>query len=184
MSRRLVFVAALTMASLAQVSTAHAQRGYNRNGPAMTPDGPVYNPTSSPDYQLWARNPAAYEQLMYQRQMQYNAQQMAAYQKQQAAFQKWLKDQKAKKDKGQPTDPAYDQMLKVQAAQEAAALKAQAKIEAKKAAAQAKKDKLKAKKAAGSTAASSTTSSSTTTDAPATKASTTTSGTDSTKKPS
>ena len=38
--------------------------------------------------------------------------------KQQRAFEKWLKAQKAKKDKGQPTDPAFDQLLKMAEAQQ------------------------------------------------------------------
>jgi hypothetical protein len=102
--------------------TAHAQRG--RYGPAMSAYGPVYNPTMSPEYQLWARNPEAYEQLMMQRQMQMEYRQQQAMLKQQQQFEKWLKEQKAKKDKGQPTDPAYDQIVKMQEQQEKAAKEA------------------------------------------------------------
>jgi hypothetical protein len=84
----------------------------------MTPDGPVYNFTMTPEYRLWASNPEAFEQLMLQRQMAANAKQQQEMLKQQQAFDKWLKDQKAKKDKGQATDPAYDQLLRMQAAAE------------------------------------------------------------------
>jgi hypothetical protein len=139
-THRLILVATLATAFLAGTAPAHAQRGYRR-GPAMTPYGPVYNPTMSPDYRLYASNPAAYEQMMMNRQIQSANKQQQAAQKQQEQFQKWLKDQKAKKEKGKPTDPAYDQLLKYQEAQAQAELKTSARKNAKRTPAKSLKTK-------------------------------------------
>jgi len=95
-------------------------RGYGKVGPAMSIYGPVYNPVASPEYRLWASNPAAYEQLMMRSQQQYMMKRQQAYMKQMKAqkqqFDKWVKTQKARKDKGLATDPMYDQYLRVQEA--------------------------------------------------------------------
>jgi len=113
MLRRLGLLCLLAVALVP--ADARAQRGMNRtSGPAMTPFGPVYNPTQTPEYRLFARNPAAYQQLMMERMARVNYRQQQQLLKQQQAFEKWLKQQKARKDKGQPTDPAYDQLLKMQ----------------------------------------------------------------------
>jgi hypothetical protein len=113
-SRVLVLVIGMCVWLLIGPETAQAQYGRRRYGPAVSAFGPVYNPSMSAEYRLWASNPEAYEQLMMQRQYQYEQKLQQNYQKQQQAFQKWLKSQKAKKDKGQPTDPAYDQIMKQQ----------------------------------------------------------------------
>ena len=81
-----------------------------------------------------------YEQIMMQKMMaaQQKAQnqQYQAMLKQQQAFQKWTKDQAARKAKGQPVDPAYQQMLdnetQYKAAMEARAARAAAKKEKKR----------------------------------------------------
>lgn len=69
MSWRLIALGLFAVAWLIPVP-AQAQRGMRgSSGPAMSPYGPVYNPTQSPDYRLRASNPAAYQQLMLQRQV-------------------------------------------------------------------------------------------------------------------
>lgn len=115
---RLVVV---TVILIALPSLAHAQRrGRLRGGPVISPYGPVYNPVMSPEYRLWVSNPAAYEQLMMYRQQQMMMKQQQAYMKEmkreRQVFDKWVKTQKARKDKGLPTDPDYDQYLRMQAA--------------------------------------------------------------------
>ncbi|MDB5349912.1 MAG: hypothetical protein JWN86_1159 [Planctomycetota bacterium] len=107
---------------------ASAQRG-SRSGPAMTPYGPMSNPTQSAEWRQAGGNPYIYEQMMQQKMMaaQQKVQQQE-YQKlvkQQQAYEKWFKEQKAKKDKGQPVDPAFQRMLD-QDAQVKAAIKARA----------------------------------------------------------
>src|SRR6478735_6430623 len=95
----------------------------------MTPFGPVYNPTQSAEWRQAGGNPEIYNQILQQKMMA--AQQKAmeaeykAALKQQQAYEKWLKDQKARKDKGQPVDPAYQRLLDLDA-QQKAALKARA----------------------------------------------------------
>jgi hypothetical protein len=113
MTRRLVLVLTM-MAVLA--SPAVAQRGGNRgNRTVQTPYGPVFNPTLSPEWRQAGGNPMVYQQIMRQRQML--AQQKAmqgqakAMQKQQDAFNKWYSEQKAKRDKGEPTDAAFERMF-------------------------------------------------------------------------
>src|SRR5256885_3555333 len=64
MLRRLSLLGLLVVALVP--ADARAQRRAvkdNYSGPAMTPFGPVYNPTQTPEYRLFARNPAAYQQL-------------------------------------------------------------------------------------------------------------------------
>lgn len=108
-------LAAIVLGALAllliEAQPAHAQRGYaryrNSNVAAMTPFGPIYTPRGA-------------QQIML-RQQRAMAQQYQQMQRQRQAFDKWLKTQKAKKDKGQPTDPMYDQYLRMQAEQQAAA---------------------------------------------------------------
>ena len=103
--------------SPASAQYRHRGRGYN-TGPAMTVYGPVYNPVMSPEYRLWASNPAAYERMMFMRQQQMMQKQQQAYTKEmereRKQFQGWLKDQQTRKSKGQPTDPAYDRLLRSQ----------------------------------------------------------------------
>jgi hypothetical protein len=129
--RRSMFLGTLAAMMLIGIHSAHAQRG-NRSGLAMTPYGPVYNPMLSPDYRLYAANPALYEQVVTARQMQAANKQQQQMLKQQRVFAKWLKDQKSKKDKGKPTDPAYDQLMKMKEAQANAAFKATAKSSSRK----------------------------------------------------
>lgn len=124
---------------LVSSSDAKAQRR-GRGGPAMTPYGPMANPTQSPEWRQAGGNPMIYQQLIEQKMMvaQQKAmqQQYQAMQKQQQAFEKWVKEQKAKKEKGQAVDPAYQQMLdqkaQVEAAVEAHAAKLAALKEKKK----------------------------------------------------
>jgi len=106
----------------------------------MTPFGPVTNPTQTSEWRQAGGNPMIYEQIMTQKMMaaQQKAQnqQYQAMLKQQKAFQKWTKEQAAKKAKGQPVDPAYQQMLdneaQAKAAAEARAARAAAKKEKKR----------------------------------------------------
>jgi hypothetical protein len=112
---RSIGVLALVAILAALPTTARAQRGYRNSGPAMTPYGPMYNPTQSPEWRQSGGNPYVYQQLMQQKAMMYQQkamqQQYQAMQKQQQAFEKWMKEQKAKKDKGQPYDPQYDKIV-------------------------------------------------------------------------
>ncbi len=104
-------------------------RGRGRSGPAMTPYGPVVNPTSTPEWRQAGGNPMIYEAIMEQKaaaaRQKLMQQQAAAMQKQRQAFEKWAK---AKKDKGQSVDPEYQQMLdqepQIKAAAEARAARA------------------------------------------------------------
>ena len=119
---------------------AQAQRGRMSSGPAMTPYGPMTNPTQSAEWRQAGGNPMIYEQIMEEKMMvaQQKAmqQEYQAMQKQQQAYQKWFKEQQAKKAKGQPVDPAYQRMLdqeaEYKAAIEARAIKAAAKKAARK----------------------------------------------------
>jgi hypothetical protein len=111
--RHLALVALLVLAG---ASPAFAQRGRVRANPvAQTPYGPVFNPAQSREWQQAGGNPMVYQQMMRQRmqqaQQKAQQQQYQALQKQQAAFNKWYSEQKAKRDKGQPTDPAFDRMF-------------------------------------------------------------------------
>jgi hypothetical protein len=114
MRYRLCLMAVVAFAALAP-GDAYAQRYRNSNAPIMTPDGPI----PAAEYRLWASNPAAYEQMIYQRQMQMAQLEQQQMIKQQQAFEKWLKEQKAKKAKGQATDPQYDELMRMQEQEEA-----------------------------------------------------------------
>ena len=138
--KRLLVLTSLGFVCLALPTAAHAQRG--RNFTPVTPFGQAYDPT------LWKQsngNMVVYQQLFEQKMMV--AQQKAMQQeyqamvKQQQAREKWLKEQAAKKSKGQPVDPAYSQLL----AQQAEYQKAQEARAAKIAAAKAKRDATKAR---------------------------------------
>jgi hypothetical protein len=133
MKRLLLLSAALVLSGM--TSDAWAQRR-GRSGPAMTPYGPVSNPTQSPEWRQAGGNPMIYEQIMMQKMMAAEQKQMQqqyqALQKQQQAYEKWLKEQKAKKDKGQPVDPAYQQLLDAQARYKADAEAYAAKVAARK----------------------------------------------------
>jgi len=109
---------------------AQAQRG-SRRGPAMTPYGQVYNPTQSPEWRQAGGNPIIYNQIIEQKLMAAQQKAMAsqlkaaeaeykALQKKQQAHERWLKEQKAKKEKNQPVDPAYQRLLDLEAQQKAA----------------------------------------------------------------
>jgi len=132
--KRLLVLSALVLAGMPH--SAWAQRG--RSGPAMTPYGPMTNPTQSPEWRQAGGNPMIYEQIMMQKMMAAQQKEMQkqyqALQKQQQAYEKWLKEQKAKKDKGQPVDPAYQQLLDNQA-------RFKAELEARAAKTAAKKSK-------------------------------------------
>ena len=73
---------------------AQAQRGMSRyaNTPAMTPYGPVFNPTQTPEWRQAGGNPVVYQQIMMQKMA---AAEQAAFQKQWAAYQKQMKLQGA-----------------------------------------------------------------------------------------
>lgn len=148
--KRLLGIAVLTCLVSAP-SVAQAQRR-GRGGPAVSVDGPVFNPTQTPEWRQAGGNLMVYQQIMeqkmmvaQQKQMQQNYQAMV---KQQQAYDKWLKDQKAKKEKGKPVDPAFQQMLD-QEAQFKAAQEARA---ARVAARRAKVTKLKASASASAPA--------------------------------
>lgn len=153
MNRRSLLVASLVVTL--SVSVVYAGRGRGRmRGPVtvVTPYGAYQNPTSSAEWRQAGGNPAMYQQLMQRKMAMYQQQVMTrqyeAMKKQQQAYEKWYKDQKAKKDKGQATDPAFDEMLRVQAKQQEYQAKleaqAQAKIQAKQDAIQRHKDAIKA----------------------------------------
>lgn len=119
---------------------ARAQRrGGTRGGTRqpMSVDGPVYNPALSPEWRQAGGNPMIYQQIMQQKYLAAQQKQMQkeaeALRKQQQAYEKWLKEQKAKKDKGQPVDPAYQQMLDQEAQYKAAVEARAARAAAKKA---------------------------------------------------
>lgn len=131
----------LLLALIASPRDAQAQKG-GRSGSAMTPFGPVTNPTQTKEWRLAGSNPVAYQAMMdqkaaaarqkaAQKEAQALQKQQQAVQKQQQAFEKWLKDQKSKKEKGKPVDPAYQRMLdeegRVKAAAEARAARASAR---------------------------------------------------------
>ncbi len=115
--------------------TAEAGRGgsrYRNASPwASTAYGPVYNPALSPEFRQAGGNPYAYQQLLQRKLM---AQQQQAMMKQQQAYMKWYKDQQSRKAKGQPTDPAFNQMESMEQQREAAFEAAKAKQEAARAA--------------------------------------------------
>jgi hypothetical protein len=83
-SRR--FGLAVVLGLMVMPSMAHAQRG--RNMPAMTPYGPVYNPTQTPEWRQSGGNYEVWQQIMMQKMA---AQEQAAFQKQLADYQKWAK---------------------------------------------------------------------------------------------
>ena len=136
--RRLLGLAFFATLILLLPQAARAQRG--RNGPIQTPWGPEQNITQSAEWRQAGGNMEVYQQIMYQKYMAAQQKEMdKVYQanvKQQQAFQKWVKDQAAKKAKGQPTDPAYDRMVayeeQQQKAMDAQAAKAAARAAAKK----------------------------------------------------
>ncbi len=80
---------------------AHAQRGMGRfrNSPAMSADGPVFNPTMTPEWQQAGGNMEVWQQIMAQKMA---AREQAAFQKQLAEYQKLLKAQ-AGQAKSAPT---------------------------------------------------------------------------------
>ena len=133
--KRLLGIALLTCL-VAAPSAAQAQR-HGRGGPAMSVDGPVYNPTQTPEWRQAGGNLAVYQQIMEQKmlvaQQKQTQQNYQAMVKQQQAHDKWIKDQKAKKEKGKPVDPAFQQMLDQEAQFKAAQEARAARIAAKKA---------------------------------------------------
>jgi len=154
MARAIALAVLVTL--LAVPGAAHAQRR-GRSGPAMTPYGPVANPTQSAEWRQAGGNPIIYQQIMEQKLLAAQQKEMQkewqALQKQKQAYDKWLKEQKTKKDKGQPVDPAYQQMLdreaQYKAAVEARAARATAKVEAAKAKKAAARKKAEASKTSG-----------------------------------
>src|SRR5690349_17995442 len=101
-----ILIALAVLMALPGVAQAQRRRG---NGKVYGPGGLMYD-TNSPEWRASGGNFMVYGQLMEQKalraQQQAFAKQMQQMAKQQQAFQKWLKVQKARKDKGQPTDPA------------------------------------------------------------------------------
>jgi hypothetical protein len=106
MKRGWTFVAVLAVLTL--MPLAAQARGRRGSSKVYGPGGLMYD-TNSADWKAAGGNINVYQQRMAQKammaQQKLMMQQMA---KQQQAFQKWYKDQKSKKDKGQPTDPAFD----------------------------------------------------------------------------
>jgi hypothetical protein len=145
---------------LARTSEARQRGKRGANPMVRTPYGTFTNPTMTPEWRQAGGNPVVYQQMMRRKMEGLQRQNMQkAYQdmrKQQEAFQKWYKEQKALKDKGKPTDPMFDQVLASQAAQEAAVNKAldkqQAAIQAKKDREQRRKDIIRKRSAASPTA--------------------------------
>lgn len=131
--KRLLGIAVLTCL-VADPGAAQAQRR-GRGGPAMSADGPVFNPTQTPEWRQAGGNLMVYQQIMEQKmrvaQQKQTQQNYLAMVKQQQAYDKWLKDQKAKKGKGKPVDPAFQQMIdqeaRLKAAQEARAARVAAR---------------------------------------------------------
>ncbi len=120
MSRRafgltVLFVSVLMVLGTAQISFAQRRSPY-----IQTPYGTM--DTRSAAYRMSGGNPDAYFAIqMQQYQQKAMMQEYQQLQKQQQAFQKWYADQKAKKAKGQKTDPAFDKLEKDQDAAQAAA---------------------------------------------------------------
>lgn len=113
---------AVLLAVLALMPLAAQARG-RRGSKVYGPGGLMYD-TNSADWKASGGNINVYRQRMAQKAMM--AQQKVMMQrmaKQQQAFQKWYKDQKAKKDKGQPTDPAFDRYTRMVDQQNEMALK-------------------------------------------------------------
>jgi len=96
MTRRFSLLAML-VGLLAVPSAAQAQHRGNRNAPAMTPYGPVYNPTQTPEWRQAGGNYAVWQQIMMQKMA---AQEQAAFQKELAQYQKMLKAQGQKPPSG------------------------------------------------------------------------------------
>lgn len=74
-------------------SAVQAQMGRFRNAPAMTANGPVYNPTQTPEWRQAGGNYAVWEQIMMNKMA---AAEQAAFQKQMVAYQKMMKAQGVK----------------------------------------------------------------------------------------
>ena len=83
---------AILIGLVAFPSMARAQRGLSRyrNTPAMTPYGPVVNPTQTPEWREAGGNMEVWQQIMMQKAA---AKEQAAMAKQQAEYQKALKAQ-------------------------------------------------------------------------------------------
>lgn len=122
MKRGWVFVAVLAVLTLMPIAAQAGGRG-SRSSKVYGPGGLMYD-TNSPAWKAAGGNVNVYQQMMAQKatmaRQKAMAQQMA---KQQRAFQKWYKDQQAKKAKGQPTDPAFDRYNKMVEQQNKMALK-------------------------------------------------------------
>jgi type II secretory pathway pseudopilin PulG len=75
-------------------AAAYGQRGM-RYGPAMTPDGPVYNPATTPEWRQAGGNFEVWQQIMMNKmaiqQQQQFQKQLQAYQKQVQEYEKWKK---------------------------------------------------------------------------------------------
>ncbi len=108
----------------------------------MSPYGPVTNPTMTPEWRQAGGNLLIYQEIMDQKAavvrekaMKQKAlaeqKQQKAAKKQQQDFEKWVKEQKAKKEKGKPVDPEYQRMLdqegRLKAAAEARAARSASK---------------------------------------------------------
>ncbi|MEO6807875.1 MAG: hypothetical protein ABI353_02040 [Isosphaeraceae bacterium] len=119
MRRRWTFVAVLAVLTLMPIAAQARGRG-SRSGKVYGAGGLMYD-TNSPAWKAAGGNINVYQQMMAQKAMMAQQKVMMAQQKvmmqqqakQQQAFQKWYKDQKAKKDKGQPTDPSFDRYNKM-----------------------------------------------------------------------
>ena len=140
----------LIAAVLGTGQTALAQRRQT----AMTPYGPVRNLTSTPEWRQAGGNPIIYQRIMEEKyqlaQEKAMKPQIQAMIKQQKAYEKWLADQKAKKEKGKPVDPEFQRML-----DEEARMKAANEARAERAAAKKAKRSPAAKRAAAAKASKS-----------------------------
>ena len=147
----LVSMTAASAPALAQHASKAAKsrstgsgRSGGRSGAGVAVDNPAYNFTNSHEWRQAGGNYGIYLQIMEQKAMvaQQKAtdkesklyqKQFVAAQKQQLAFEKWTSDQKSKKEKGKPVDPAYQQMVDQDARYKAAEEVRIAKVAARKA---------------------------------------------------
>jgi hypothetical protein len=129
-------------AAAPRASSSGRSAGRSNSGAAI--DNPAYNFTNSREWRQAGGNYGIYLRIMEQKAMvaqgkamdkEYKLyqKQFLAAQKQQIAFEKWSNDQKAKKEKGKPVDPAYQKMIDEEARYTAAEKVRVANVAAKKA---------------------------------------------------
>src|SRR4051794_39799829 len=88
---------AVAEAQFSQGATGHGggHRGGRGGGGAMSPDGPVFNPTQTPEWRQAGGNMERYQAIMQQKSMQQQQklldQQQKELSRRQQAFDKWVK---------------------------------------------------------------------------------------------